>query len=371
MFGKSDLAACTSAVRSPLPRGCEAPIPLPEITVSSGVARAICNAAEAAGVPRAELLSTARVSEELLNRRDARVPRAAIYRLCEHTLSLAEDPALGLHWAEKLEHYSFELVGDLISRSATLRAGLQTLMQFLRLLSDEPSFEIKEQDGRVYVRSLKQPGMSPNVQRFISEVLVLRFWRMVCEFAVPARPLQASFEYPAPTYHAEYTRLFEGAEKFDQPFTGIIFDRELLDAPSPIQDEDVHGLLRSVAERRMLRLTDSVPFAARAREVIVKQGTARVDMEKIARSLGLSGRTLRRRLAAEGIRYDQVANEALAIIAKQLLSSSRLSIQEVSAALGFAHPSGFHRAFKRLTGMTPVEYRRQASSEEWSEGLSH
>jgi AraC-like DNA-binding protein len=59
----------------------------------------------------------------------------------------------------------------------------------------------------------------------------------------------------------------------------------------------------------------------------------------------------------------------MAIIAKQRLATSRLSIQEISAELGFAHSSGFHRAFKRLTGMTPVEFRRRVRTEELAEGL--
>lgn len=367
MFHKPDLVA--SSWGRPVIREYSHPTPVVrEVTISSGVGRAIVHAAEAANVPRNELLLAARIGADQLERREARLPRAAIYRLCEHALGLSGDAALGLHWAERLESCAFELLPDLISRSATLRAGLQSLTQFVRLLEDEPSFEINEREHQVHVRSVRRPGASPSVERFVSEVMVLRFWRLVCEFGAPARPALASFEYAAPAYRAEYTRLFEGAERFQQAFTGVVFDRALLDARSPHEDEDVHGLLRSVAERRLLRLSDSVPYAARARECLVRYGTSRVDMERIARSLGLSGRTLRRRLAAEGIKYEQVVNEATAIIAKQLLASSQRSIQDVSNALGFAHPSGFHRAFKRLTGMTPVEYRRHAVRDERSLG---
>jgi AraC-like DNA-binding protein len=369
MLPNTVFVGSTSSPRAANSDSAPSPLPLKDASVCSSVARSIVHAAEAVGVPRADLIRAARLSPDQLERREGRVPRSSIYRLCEQTVVLSGDAALGLHWAERLEGQPFDLVTDIILRSPTLRAGLQSLIQYLRLIEDDPSFEIKEHGDLVCVRGLRRPGVSAVVQRFVSEVVVLRFWRLVCDFGVRLRPVYASFEYSAPAYRSEYTRLFAGTERFDQTFTGLVFDRALLDAPSPHEDEDVHSVLRSVAERRMLRLTDNVPYAARARDVLVRHGSSRIDMEKIARSLGLSGRTLRRRLASEGIKYEQVVNEAMAIIAKQRLATSRLSIQEISAELGFAHSSGFHRAFKRLTGMTPVEFRRRVRTEELAEGL--
>jgi AraC-like DNA-binding protein len=66
---------------------------------------------------------------------------------------------------------------------------------------------------------------------------------------------------------------------------------------------------------------------------------------------------LRRRLGEEGITFDQVTRQCWTDAAKHLLASSQLTIQEASHALGFSYTSAFHRAFKRLTGMTPLEYR--------------
>jgi AraC-like DNA-binding protein len=44
------------------------------------------------------------------------------------------------------------------------------------------------------------------------------------------------------------------------------------------------------------------------------------------------------------------------------LSSSRFSIGEISFLLGFAHPNGFHKAFKRWTRMTPAQYRDEQTA---------
>ena len=82
-------------------------------------------------------------------------------------------------------------------------------------------------------------------------------------------------------------------------------------------------------------------------------------MDAVARSLGLSARSLRRRLAMEGQTYERVADEAHAIMAKHLLTTTQLTLQETASTLGFSHMSTFHRAFKRWTGTTPLSYRAQ------------
>jgi AraC-like DNA-binding protein len=81
-------------------------------------------------------------------------------------------------------------------------------------------------------------------------------------------------------------------------------------------------------------------------------------MDEAARSVGLSVRSLRRRLSSEGSSYQTVANEALVIVAKHLLMPKQYSIQETAYAMGFADARSFHRAFRRWTGVTPGAYRR-------------
>jgi AraC-like DNA-binding protein len=100
------------------------------------------------------------------------------------------------------------------------------------------------------------------------------------------------------------------------------------------------------------------PFALRVRDLIVQRGiTHQIDMEAIARSLGISVRSLRRRFAAEGTSYKTVVNEARATVAKELLRNNELTIQQAAFEMGFTATSTFHRAFKRWTGMTPLHFR--------------
>jgi AraC-like DNA-binding protein len=331
----------------------------PDSLVSIRVVRGLVEAVERAGISRSQFLGAARLDVEQLDSPEVTLPRSKVYRLCELAMDLTHDPALGLHWGECLSSDTFNPISELISHSGTLRQGLDALCQFCRLLSDAPGFRLIEQDAKVTIHCVS-PCDSLRAQRFNSEMLVLGFVRLLRFFSATSQPDWVGFAYPAPAYVDEYQRVFGIMPRFDQPFTGVEFDRELLDARSPHKDEDVHAALRMVAERRILRLTRRVPFALRVRDVLVQQGpSGRCDMEAVARTLGLSPRSLRRRLAAEGKSYDAVADEARTIIAKHLLLDQLRTIQETAHEMGFADTSTFHRAFKRWTGMTPKGFREQ------------
>jgi AraC-like DNA-binding protein len=331
-----------------------------ESMLSVRVVRGIAEAVEQAGVSQARWFSAARFDGGLLDSPDASVSRGDVYRMCEVAMDLTHDPALGLHWAERLSATTFNPISSLIAHSDTLRLGFESLFKFHRLLSDQPSFHLAEHGDTVTLRYLTLTNEGSAIQRFSSEMLVTGVVRMIRTFSPHAPVDRVCFEYPAPEYQPEYTRAFEGPVHFDQPFTGVVFDRALMDAVSPHKDGDVHEALRAIAERRILGVTQRAPFSLRVRERLVQHGPARrTDMSAVARSLGLSARSLRRRLAAEGKSYNTVVNEALAIIAKHFLRNKQLTIQEAAYEMGFADTSTFHRAFKRWTGMTPTEVREE------------
>jgi AraC-like DNA-binding protein len=328
--------------------------------ISLGVVRALMQAVEQAGVDRTTFMTAARLEPALLAAPDARSTRAEVYGLCELAVQLSGDEGFGLHWAERLSEPMFVPVSHLLCHCASLRQAFELLARFFRLLGDDPGYRIVEREEHVILHCLPIPEEPPRIQRFVAEMMVGGFWQLVRTYNAQARPERASFAHPAPAYHGDYQRLFEGAQCFGQPFTGIVFARELLNVPSLKKDDDVRDALHAVAERRLLRLTQRTPYSQRVRDHLVRHGWPdRTDMESVARSLEVSVRSLRRRLSDEGKPYNEVLNEALAIVAKQLLQDPRRTIQEIAYQMGFADPSAFHRAFKRWTGMTPTVFREE------------
>ncbi len=73
--------------------------------------------------------------------------------------------------------------------------------------------------------------------------------------------------------------------------------------------------------------------------------------------LGLSERTLYRRLAAQGLTFGQMVDQVREQRATYLLDNTRMSVEAVAESLGFAETASFSRAFKRWKGLSPLRFR--------------
>jgi AraC-like DNA-binding protein len=73
----------------------------------------------------------------------------------------------------------------------------------------------------------------------------------------------------------------------------------------------------------------------------------------------MSARTLQRRLAAEGVSYQELLEDARKEAAGRYMTESTLAIGEIAYLVGYSEPAPFHRAFKRWYGMTPEAFRQK------------
>ena len=76
-----------------------------------------------------------------------------------------------------------------------------------------------------------------------------------------------------------------------------------------------------------------------------------------ARRIGMSHRTLARKLSSEGLTFSQISEELKGNLAKHYLRNRDLPISQVAWLLGYREISAFTHAFRRWTGMTPAQYR--------------
>ena len=327
-------------------------------SVSMRLVRALAEVVERAGVSRAQLLACWQLDAALLDTPDARLPRAELARLCEHALEQSGDLALGLRMVERLPASALNPIADLALHAATLGEALTMLEEFQCLLSDAPGFRVRTQGREVLVCHDPLPNDGPRVQRLLAEATLSSLFRLVRRFDRLAHVERVCFEHAAPSYAQEYARSFEALARFEQPYTALSFDRALLDAASPYHDADLHHALRVFARRRLIQLGGRSSYATRVRDVLVRQRSPRqADMAAVARALGMSERSLRRHLSAEGTSFEATVSQALVLIAKRCLLHEQHSIKETAHKLGFASKAAFHRAFKRWTGMTPNEFR--------------
>jgi AraC-like DNA-binding protein len=323
---------------------------------------ALMEALERSGVSRERFLLAAPIDPAWLERTDARLDLATFDALLDLALSLTGDEAFGLRMGDMVNPGNYNLTVHLVAHATTLRDAIDCMERFHRLLTDRPFWRFVEDDCTASLLYDARPGSSP-ARRFRSELTMTGFYKLLKYFAPRARPRVVAFDYPAPSYRAEYARFFEGVERFGQKFTGVVFDRQLLEALQVHRDPELHATIVSRAERRVAQIVNDAGYTERVRRHIL-DGAApdRRDMPKIARALGLSARSLRRRLAEEGTSFREVVDAALGTLAKRLVSEEDRPIEAAAYAMGFSHPSAFHRAFKRWTGATPAASRPRARS---------
>lgn len=81
-------------------------------------------------------------------------------------------------------------------------------------------------------------------------------------------------------------------------------------------------------------------------------------MPAIARQMGVTERTLRRRLSDEGVRYADVADDVRRRLTLRFLRTTRMGADDIAASVGFSDSTNLRRAVKRWTGLTFGEVRR-------------
>ena len=329
------------------------------MNVSILVVRPLVEAVAAYGVSRDQLLSAASFDPARLDDADGRMEVSELDRMQEAALALTGDPALGIHMGEQANAPAYDVIGYLGSHASTLRDCIESLLRYSRILSDlDPALEETDDVASIVLRHTGRPDSPPT--RLRAELSVIGFVRLIRSFCgEEATPREVLFEHAAPPYRAEYTRFFGGLERFDQPVTALRFDRAMLSQEAVHKSPRLSAIFTSEAERILHRLDGRKTCAERLREVLVEQ---RVDealtMSGAARRLGMSVRSLRRRLAEEGVSYPKLLEEAHVAFAKRLLEDPDRSIYQAAFDMGFSDPSAFHRAFRRWTGMTPMGYRQ-------------
>ena len=331
------------------------------MSVSGILVRALVEVSERAGVSPAALLEGTAVDARRLNNPIERFDSDDFERLQIRALELTRDEALGLHMAERASEAAFDLVAHLVAHAPTLREAIGICCQFERLLMDGAHLSLRER-GAIASIGLEFVRKSPRADRMLAEFAMAALMRMMEVFAGPETRVRAvHFEHASPAHRREYTRVFSGVERFGRNATGLDFDANILDRPQLHQHSALSAVLREQAQQLLERVGRELGFMERLQEHLLSRAPSRIpSMPSAAKDLGTSVRSLRRRLSEERISYRTLVQSTLERSAKQLLGDSRRSVQETAHALGFADVAAFHRAFKRWTGLTPLEFREGA-----------
>ncbi|HEV7731098.1 MAG TPA: AraC family transcriptional regulator [Candidatus Binatia bacterium] len=315
----------------------------------------ILRALEARGIDPAPIATQAGIDPTALGP-DARVPRAALNRLWALAVDATGDPAFGLQVSRATVQTTFHALGYAVLASATLREAFERIIRYRRLIGDVLELRLVDAGDRCRfeIDVSAQPGIPFQAVDAIAATSV-RQGRLLHR-PRPCEPLLVTFTHPEPRDAEPYRRTFRAPVRFEQPVNALEYARSDLDRPLPAGNAELARANDEVLVRYLARLEQS-QTATRVQRALLDALPGGVPSKPaIARTLGMSARTLQRQLAAEGTSFTVLVGEARIDLARTYVAEGRLSVTEIAFVLGFADTSTFSRAFKRWTGKSPRAY---------------
>jgi len=171
-------------------------------------------------------------------------------------------------------------------------------------------------------------------------------------------PIRMEFTYPPPAYVNEYTDTFHCEIRFGAQHNRIVIDADWLLRPLPGYNPLVSRQALALCHQQLRGNSPSDEIVVSVERLLRNRLREHPKLTEVARTLHLSERSLRRRLAESGRIFREIHDRVRAERALELLHAGQLSVAEIGIELGFSDPREFRRAFKRWTGMPPQVARR-------------
>jgi len=330
----------------------------PSATIDAVLVRPLAAALPARALPA--FFESTDLTPQLLAAPEARVSPTQLCVAWAEAMRLSGDPALALRIARATPPGAFGIVEYVCKSAPTLREALRQWVRYLGILDDSVEVGLVPLGPQGALRVLAESvAPAPGAHELCFALIHQRARELL---PGTFRIAQVRFSHRAAAAVQVQHRAFFGCPvRFGAAHTELVFDAAVLDAPLTSADPNLLAILLPAAAREAQRGKPSADalFTEQVRRALrqaLRDGE--VGLEPVARGLGLTGRSLQRRLAAEGTAFAPLRDETRRGLADQYIAQG-LSISEVSFLLGFSEPSAFFRAFKRWTGLTPFE-RREA-----------
>jgi AraC-like DNA-binding protein len=285
---------------------------------------------------------------------ELRVSHFAADRLIRNSVRAHSD--FGLIAAEHLQPVHLDIVEYAARAQPTLRGALEHAIRYYALLHDgfEAKLVLDDHNATLQIGFGAMP-LAESAFEYVLAVHLLAARRMTGK--PDLNPTLVKFKHARPETTARHERLFRSPLQFGQTEYAMILPRSYLDLPLVQADSGLAQLLERHAAEALQRLGRSALLRERVREFVRQDLTGKLTAEHMAKRLGMSPRTLHRRLVDEGITYRALVDDVRREMALHCLRDPHLSIGEVGYLLGFTTSAAFHRAFRRWTGTTATQYR--------------
>ncbi|MET0341552.1 MAG: AraC family transcriptional regulator ligand-binding domain-containing protein [Polyangiales bacterium] len=312
--------------------------------------------ADEAGVDIDAIFAEMGISRRALRNPTTEIPYYQLHWMIEQLAAQCGDPEIGLRAAERMLLARSEFLGNVIRHVIEMSTDLLTVAQLLAHFGTYVcrNMSITLEVGERYVTSTCIPYLEPPPE--LHDCVAGAFCALLETLAgAGLRPVEVRLPRPCPTTRERYEKFFGAPVVFDAPHFQMVYALDALRKPMK-EDAPLHpaspvaaltaragnALAVQIRTHLLARLAEGVPL-----------------LPSVARKLGLSARTLRRRLAEVRSSYAELVDEARRERALSLAARAELDVGRLAELTGFTDASAFARAFRRWTGQRPREYMQR------------
>lgn len=344
--------------------------PAPELTVSPDQLNPIIPGSAAQwlikvlvddGIALPRLLQDTRLESNWCNQLEATLTAADYRQLIRNALDASHDPALGLSVSRQSNYLSrYGFWGYAVMSCTTLADALETSMRFWPLTGSLIQLQLQSCDGESWL------GMKPafdfvrddiwrfGVEKFLSSNHLSVAWMV--DKGNPVRALE--LDYPEPQHADRYMQLLGCPVRFGCSQTRVLLDVAALQLPLATSQPQLADMCRERCAQALLALRGEDSLLASVQAIVWSNVSRPLSLEAVAEQLGLTSRTLRRRLQGRGSSYQQILDSVREAVARDYLVNTELSIEQIAALVGFSEATTFRSTFKRWTGQSAADIRR-------------
>lgn len=323
-------------------------------TVSALWFRGLLQAAASLGMSESELLQSTGVSADEISHPYERISLSRNQKLWRAIETLSTLPNVGLRIGEMVKPSHFQLFAFTLMHCPNLEAAFVKSMRYTRVLSDGGQYYLQQGNE---LAICYEPADASFSRHQVDAVLVLlhSFSSWLACRDIPI--VRVEMRHAQPNNLEDYQRIFKAPLIFSAPRNALIFDPSLLEEPLSLSDQTLAQLHEHLLEAQ-LALLQKLDTADLVRHHLRMSDHLDVNREQLAAELNMSGRSLQRKLKECNASFQQLLDEERYERAKQLMQQENYLLTDISAQLGFAESSVFSRAFRRWSGVTPLEYRQ-------------
>jgi AraC-like DNA-binding protein len=293
---------------------------------------------------------------------DERIPVETYLLIQDEAARFIRDPYLGLHMGEFAEAGSWSILGYMMMNCKTLGQVFEKAGKYSRIVGNLIDARAEAKFGKIRVVYFTPPH-APVMSRHCFESTFSSSVRMMRTLTgEPLNPLEVTFTHPQPESAAEYERIFRCPVRFGQKENSVTLDWKIVNLPVRMANPSLLEHFEKYAQDFLAQMERKDEHTRAATKIILsKLDDENLSIEKVAKEMSVSVRTLQNKLDAEGVVFSDLLRDIRERLAKKYIREN-YSVEQITYLLGFSEPSVFRKAFKKWMGVTPREYREAIRS---------